>query len=60
MEVEEFIRNVCLTHCLQQMEYFHGQKPEESKVAERAARSENGQRLSNWRICKNLTLRKSK
>ncbi|AKB77303.1 hypothetical protein MSHOH_0820 [Methanosarcina horonobensis HB-1 = JCM 15518] len=42
MEVEEFIRNVCLTHCLQQMEYFHGQKPEESKVAERAARSENG------------------
>ena len=21
MEVEEFIKNVCLTHCLQQMEY---------------------------------------
>lgn len=42
MEVEEFIRNVCLTHCLQQMEYIHGQRPEESKFGGRAARSENG------------------
>ncbi len=28
MEVEEFIRNVCLTHCLQQMEYIYGQRGE--------------------------------
>jgi hypothetical protein len=41
MEVEEFIRNVCLTHCLQQMEYAHGQKPEKSKFAGGAAKSES-------------------
>ena len=28
MEVEEFLKNVCLTHCLQQMEYIHGQRLE--------------------------------
>ena len=32
MEVEEFIQSVCLTHCLQQMEYFYGRRPEESKA----------------------------
>ena len=43
MEVEEFLKNVCLTHCLQQMEYIHGQRPEASETAEEeAAKSENG------------------
>lgn len=27
MEVEEFLKNVCLTFCLQQMEYIEGQRP---------------------------------
>jgi len=27
MEVEEFLKNVCLTFCLQQMEYLQGQRP---------------------------------
>lgn len=45
MEVEEFIQNVCLTHCLQQMEYIYGQKPEESKGAGGAAKSENGHKI---------------
>jgi hypothetical protein len=41
MEVEEFIINICLTHCLQQMEYFQGQRPEEPEAAGRAPRSES-------------------
>ena len=28
MEVEDFIKNICLTHCLQQMECVYGQNPE--------------------------------
>jgi hypothetical protein len=28
MDVEEFLKNVCLTHCLQQMEYIYRQQPE--------------------------------
>jgi len=42
MEVEEFIKNICLTQCLQQMEYFQGQKPE---AGEGAAKSENGHKI---------------
>ena len=45
MEVEEFIINVCLTHCLQQMEYFHGEKPEAPEAACRGAKSENGYKI---------------
>jgi hypothetical protein len=41
MEVEEFIKNVCLTHCLQQMEYIHGQKPEALTCGGGAAKSES-------------------
>jgi hypothetical protein len=41
MEVEEFIKNVCLTHCLQQMEYIHGQKPEALECRAGTAKSEN-------------------
>lgn len=40
MEVEEFIKNVCLTHCLQQMEYIHGQKPEAYTCGGGAAKPE--------------------
>lgn len=45
MEVEEFLKNVCLTYCLQQMEYFHGEKPEEPEATGRAAKSENGYKI---------------
>ncbi|HIH92749.1 TPA: hypothetical protein HA338_01475 [Methanosarcina acetivorans] len=41
MEVEEFVINVCLTHCLRQMEYFQGQIPEAPKVGGVAAKSES-------------------
>lgn len=41
MEVEDFIKNVCLTHCLQQMEYIHGQKPEAPTCGGGAAKSES-------------------
>lgn len=42
MEVEEFIKNVCLTHCLQQMEYTYGQRGELPECRGEAAKSENG------------------
>jgi hypothetical protein len=42
MEVEEFIKSVCLTHCLQQMECLYGQEPEVSEVAGGAAKLEGG------------------
>lgn len=41
MEVEEFIKNVCLTHCLQQMECLYGQNPEAPETAGGAAKPEN-------------------
>lgn len=41
MEVEEFIKNVCLTHCLQQMEYTYGQRGELPECRGGAAKSEN-------------------
>jgi len=40
MEVEDFIKNVCLTHCLQQMEYIHGQSSEAFTCGGGAAKSE--------------------
>ena len=48
MEVEEFIKNVCLTHCFQQMEYMYGQRAKSPEAeggdikSEGTARSENG------------------
>ncbi len=42
MEVEEFIKSVCLAHCLQQMECLYGQKPEEFEGTGAAAKLENG------------------
>lgn len=41
MEVEEFIKSVCLTHCIQQMECLYGQKPEEFEGAGASAKPEN-------------------
>lgn len=38
MEVEEFIKTVCLTHCLQQMECLYGEKPESPEAAGGAAK----------------------
>ena len=45
MEVEEFLKNVCLTYCLQQMEYFHGEKPETPEAAGKAGKSDNGYKI---------------
>lgn len=42
MEVEEFIKSVCLTHCLQQMECLYGEKSEASEAAGDTAKPENG------------------
>jgi hypothetical protein len=41
MGVEEFLKNVCLSHCLQQMAYFQGQIPEAPEVGGGAAKSED-------------------
>ena len=42
MEVEEFIKSVCLTHCLQQMECLYGEKSEASEAAGGTAKPERG------------------
>lgn len=41
MEVEEFIKNVCLAHCIQQMECLYGQEPEAPEVSGGAAKGES-------------------
>jgi len=50
MEVEEFIKNVCLTHCLQQMEYIHGQKPEALTCGGGAAKSASETKIEPKKI----------
>ena len=50
MEVEDFLKNVCLTHYLQQMEYIHGQRPEGPEFGEGAAKSENGSKAEPRKI----------
>ncbi len=42
MEVEEFIKSVCLAHCLQQMACLYGQEPEAPEVSGGAAKPESG------------------
>jgi hypothetical protein len=42
MEVEEFIKSVCLTHCLQQMECLYGQEPEPPGATGGASKPESG------------------
>lgn len=41
MEVEEFIKEVCLNYCLQHMESLYGQKPERSEAMGGTAKPEN-------------------
>lgn len=41
MEVEEFIKNVCLAHCLQQMECLYGEKQEVTEATGGTAKSES-------------------
>jgi hypothetical protein len=41
MEVEEFIKSVCLTHCLQQMECLYGQEPEAPEAEGGAGKPES-------------------
>jgi hypothetical protein len=56
MEVEEFIVNVCLTHCFQQMEYMYGQRVKAPEAgggaarAEEAAKAENGSKSEPKKI----------
>ena len=50
MEVEEFIKNVCLTHCLQQMECIYGQRAEAPEAAGGAAKSESGSKIEPRKI----------
>ena len=42
MEVEEFIKSVCLAHCLQQMECLYGEKPDAPEAVRGTAKSESG------------------
>jgi hypothetical protein len=49
MEVEEFIRNVCLTHCVQQMESY-GQKSEAPDTTAGASKSENGIKIEPRKV----------
>ncbi|MFY9199750.1 MAG: hypothetical protein ACOX7X_05030 [Methanosarcina flavescens] len=42
MEVEEFIKSVCIAHCFQQMECLYGQKPEEFEGARATEKPEEG------------------
>ncbi|HHV24248.1 MAG: hypothetical protein PHG79_12815 [Methanosarcina sp.] len=50
MEVEEFIRSVCLTHCLQQMESLYGQKPEVPEATRWAAKPEGGVKIEPRKV----------
>jgi hypothetical protein len=42
MEVEEFIKSVCLAHCLQQMECLYGEKPDAPEAVGGTAKPESG------------------
>lgn len=42
MEVEEFLKNVCLIYCLQHMEYIYAEKSEAPEAAGGAGKSNNG------------------
>ena len=50
MEVEEFIKKVCLTHCLQQMAYVHGQEPEAPEAGGGAAKPESGTKIEPRKV----------
>ena len=50
MEVEDFIKKNCLTHCLQQMESIQGQESESSEHGGRSAKSENKSNMDSRKI----------
>ncbi|RXA19422.1 hypothetical protein EQO05_09735 [Methanosarcina sp. MSH10X1] len=50
MEVEDFIRSVCLTHCLQQMECLYGQKQEVPESLGGTAQSGNGAKIEPRKV----------
>jgi hypothetical protein len=50
MEVEEFIKSVCLTHCLQQMESLYGQGPEAPEAAGGAEKPESWQKIEPKKV----------
>lgn len=50
MEVEEFIKSVCLTHCLQQMDYIYGQRAEAPECGGGAAKPESGSKTEPRKI----------
>ncbi|MGB9132249.1 MAG: hypothetical protein ACP5N0_00255 [Methanosarcina sp.] len=50
MGVEEFLKNVCLNHCLQQMDYIYGQRAEAPEAGGGAAKSENGSKTEQKKI----------
>jgi len=50
MEVEDFIKKNCLTHCLQQMEYIQGQDSEAPEHGGRSAKSEKGSNIDSRKI----------
>ena len=50
MEVEEFIKSVCLTHCLQQMECLYGQKAEMPETTGSTAKLENGIKIEPRKV----------
>ena len=50
MEVEDFIKKNCLTHCLQQMEYIQGQDSEASEHGGRSAKSERESNIDSRKV----------
>jgi hypothetical protein len=50
MKVEEFIKNVCLTHCLQQMECLYGQEPEVPEATGDSAKPEYGISIESRKV----------
>ena len=50
MEVEEFIKSVCLTHCLQQMECLYGEKPEAPEASGGAAKPESRLEIESRKV----------
>ncbi|MDY0128751.1 MAG: hypothetical protein RBR63_00925 [Methanosarcina vacuolata] len=50
MEVEEFIKSVCLAHCIQQMECLYGEKTEASEAIEGAAKTDIGLKIEPRKV----------
>lgn len=50
MEVEEFIKSVCLAHCLQQMECLYGEKTGLPEAAGITAKSDSGINIGQRKV----------